>query len=310
MNLQQLEHVDAVSRHRSLRAASEALGVTPQALSRSIAALERELAAPIFERQPGGVIFTPFGVRLHEKVLQALRLRDQIAERGPDTTSRSLAVGMGYLFSTSRLAALACMAFDELGYDRVDYVTGANVHLAPRVAAGELDFAFTSETSETRRLVFTPYLEFGWLVACRADHPVARSGDLGDVSRYGFVAAPSPTGHASIEQATRALSGRPAAITATADGVTEMLRMLQASDRLALVPETLCEDLRAWAGLTLLPAPDLPRRSYGVLSQRRPPVGLDWDALSAAFAAMFADVSADTVAGSGAKSDADQGAAR
>lgn len=288
MNLQQLEYVDAVSRHRSLRAAAVSLSVTPQALSRAIGALERELSAQIFERAAGTVSFTPFGARLHEKIIQALRLRDQIAQGAASATRRRLSVGMGYVFATSRLAGLACEAFDELGYGRIDYVTGANLQLTPRVAAGELDFAFTSETPETRRLMFKPYLEFGWTIACRADHPIARSGDLGAVAGYGFVCPPSPNGHANIEQATRALSGRPATITATAQGVIETVRMVQSSNRLALLPETFSEDVSDWAGLTLLPAPDLPRRRYGVLSQRRPPTGLDWDGLSAALDRVFA----------------------
>lgn len=287
MNLQQLEYVDAVSRHRSLRAAAMSLSVTPQALSRAIGALERELSAQIFERAAGTVSFTPFGAQLHEKILQALRLRDQIAQGAASTTRRRLSVGMGHVLATSRLAGLACEAFDVLGYGRIDYVTGANLHLTPRVAAGELDFAFTSETPDTSRLTFKPYLESGWTIACRADHPIARSRDLAAAAGYGFVCSPSPNGHANIEMATRALSGRPATITATAQGIIETVRLVQSSDRLALLPETFSEDVSEWAGLTLLPAPDLPRRRYGVLSQRRPPVGLDWEGLSAALDSVF-----------------------
>ncbi|MFP4517890.1 MAG: LysR family transcriptional regulator [Oceanicaulis sp.] len=298
MNLQQLEYVDAVSRHRSLRAASEALGVTPQALSRAIGALERELSAQIFERAAGGgVNFTPFGAQLHQKIIQALRLRDQIAESAASTTRRRLSIGCGYVFSTSSLTALTCKAFDVLGYERIDWVTGANVQLTPRVAAGELDFAFTTQTPHAPRLHFTPYLEFGWAVACRRDHPLAASGALGAVSRYGFVAASSPSGHAMIERATRALSGRSAQITATADGVIDLIRLVQTSDRLALVPDTFCTDLAGWAGLRLIAAPSLPKRSYGVLTPRRPPVGLDWGALSKAVDAVFAEFIASRKAG-------------
>ncbi|MEQ8405641.1 MAG: LysR family transcriptional regulator [Oceanicaulis sp.] len=289
MNLQQLEYVDAVSRHRSLRSAADALGVTPQALSRAIGALERELSAQIFERAAGGVIFTPFGARLHEKILQALRLRDQIAQSASSSKRKRLSVGAGYVFSTSALAGLACKAFDRLGFERIDWIAGANLQLTPRVAAGELDFAFTSETPSTPRLLFSPVFEFGWLLAARSDHPIVRSGDLARVADYGFVAAPSPNGHANIERAARALSGRPAQITATADSVLDLVRLVQNSDRLALVPETICRSLCDWSGIATLPASDLPKRAYGLLTPRRAPVGLDWDALMEAVDGVFAD---------------------
>lgn len=289
MNLQQLEYVDAVSRHRSLRAAAEALGVTPQALSRAVGALERELSAQIFERAAGGVTFTPFGARLHEKILQALRLRDQIAQSASSDRRRRLSIGVGYVFSTSALSGLASKAFDALGFERVDWIAGANLQLVPRVAGGELDFAFTSETPSTPRLLFRPMMEFGWVLAARAGHPILQSGDLSSAADYGFVAASSPNGHASIERATRALSGRPAQITATADSVLDLLRLLQNSDRLALAPETTCRSLCDWAGVVTIPAPSLPKRAYGLLTPRRPPVGLDWDAVMKAVDGVFAE---------------------
>lgn len=288
MNLQQLEYVDAVSRHRSLRSAADSLGVTPQALSRAIGALERELSAQIFERATGGVSFTPFGAQLHEKILQALRLRDQIAASASSRTRKRLAVGVGYVFSTSRLSVLACKAFDDLGFERVDWIGGANLQLVPRVSSGELDFAFTSQTPDTPRLSFTRYFDFGWSIVCRAGHPLAKTGDLSRVADYGFIAASSPSGHAAIERATRLLSGRPAQITATADGVLDLITLAQTSDRLALAPDTLCEPLRGFSGLTFLPAPQIPRRGYGLLTPRRPAIGLDWDALKPAVDGVFA----------------------
>ncbi|MGJ3231251.1 MAG: LysR family transcriptional regulator [Oceanicaulis sp.] len=289
MNLQQLEYVDAVSRHRSLRAAADALGVTPQAVSRAIGALERELSAQIFERAAGGVSFTPFGARLHDKILQALRLRDQIAQSASSTRRRRLSIGVGYVFSTSALASLACKAFDALGFERIDYIEGANLQLVPRVAAGELDFAFTSQTPSTPRLLFEPAFEFGWVLVARAGHPILRAGDLSAAADYGFVAAASPNGHANIERATRALSGRAAEITASADGVLDLLRLVQCSDRLALAPETISASLLEWAGLATIPAPGLPRRAYGLLTPRRPPIGLNWDGLMQAVEGVFAE---------------------
>lgn len=288
MNLQQLEYVDAVSRHRSLRAAAESVGVTPQALSRAIGALERELATQIFERAAGGVVFTEFGARFHAKAMQALRLRDQIADAASSRTRKRLAVGVGYIFTLSRLGELGIAAFDALGFERIDWVEGANLQLAPRVAAGEIDFALTSETPSSARAEFTPRIEVGWAVCCRADHPIAKTRDLGAISEYGVVASASPSGHAHIEAATRKLSGKPARIAATAKDPLSMVNLLRTSDRLVLAPDIVDPALLAYGGLVAIPAPDLPKRSYGVLAPRRPPIGLDWDAVTGAVDDMFA----------------------
>ncbi|MFW6412882.1 MAG: LysR family transcriptional regulator [Oceanicaulis sp.] len=280
--MQQLEYVDAVSRYRSLRAAADSLGVTPQALSRAIGALERELGGEIFERANGGAVFTAFGAQLHGKAMRVLRLRDQIQTTVAADTRGRIAVGIGYFFTMTRLSQLAAAEFETLGYERVDYVQGANVELSPRVASGELDLAFTSAISPGPRLEFRPCLEFGWAIACRRDHPLTTDGDLGRVGDFGFVTAPSPSGHGQLESAVRTLSGKTARIVAVSDSTMQLLRAVQQSDYLAVVPADLATDLLEFFGLTTVSAPDLPKREYGILTCRRPPMGIDLSALSAA----------------------------
>ena len=50
MKLTQLGYVAAIAEHGSLRAAARHLGVAQPAFSRSLAELERELGAPLFEK--------------------------------------------------------------------------------------------------------------------------------------------------------------------------------------------------------------------------------------------------------------------
>ncbi len=61
MKLTQLNYVAAIAEHGSLRAAARHLGVAQPAFSRSIAELERELGAPLFERRAKGMVATALG---------------------------------------------------------------------------------------------------------------------------------------------------------------------------------------------------------------------------------------------------------
>jgi LysR family transcriptional regulator of abg operon len=61
MKLHQLRDVLAVAEKGSVRAASRHLGMAQSAMTRSIAGLERELGAPLFERRKRGSVLTPMG---------------------------------------------------------------------------------------------------------------------------------------------------------------------------------------------------------------------------------------------------------
>ena len=61
MKLVQLTYVAAIAKHGSLRAAARHLSVAQPAFSRSIAELERELGATLFERRAKGMVATTLG---------------------------------------------------------------------------------------------------------------------------------------------------------------------------------------------------------------------------------------------------------
>lgn len=287
MNLQQFEYVDAVARHRSLRSAAEALGLSPQALSRALVALERELGTDIFERVADGVVFTPIGAVVHRRAVSILRLRDQIVEAGSTDVRSRLTLGIGYYFTLTGLGEAVHGALSGLELARIDYVQGANVQLAPRVASGEVDLAFTSAISAGPRMVFRPWLEFGWAIAHRKDHPIARSGDLAQAAEFGFASAHSPNGHEQVQSAIRKLTGKTPRIVAVTESTLQGFRLLARSDLLAMMPEDVSPALLEGFGLSLTPLPDLPRREYGALTCRRPPPGVDWPVIEAAVARGF-----------------------
>ncbi len=70
-NLRGLEAFVTVGETRSIRAAAALLNLTPSAVSRRIAALERDLGMPLLARAPQGVSLTRGGKALHQVVAKA-----------------------------------------------------------------------------------------------------------------------------------------------------------------------------------------------------------------------------------------------
>ncbi|WP_326565419.1 LysR family transcriptional regulator [Amycolatopsis rhabdoformis] len=82
--LQQLKVLLAVADHGGFTAAGERLGMAQPAVSRSVAALETELGAPLLTRQRTGVALTEAGERAVRRAREAVRqvdlLRAEVAE--------------------------------------------------------------------------------------------------------------------------------------------------------------------------------------------------------------------------------------
>src|SRR5580698_4432354 len=82
MKLHQIRDLLAVAEKRGLRAAARHLGLAQPSLSRSIRELERELGAPLLERQSRGVVLTPVGElfarRARFATTELERARDEI----------------------------------------------------------------------------------------------------------------------------------------------------------------------------------------------------------------------------------------
>jgi DNA-binding transcriptional LysR family regulator len=86
--METLEHVSdlriflAVARHRGFSAAARELELSPGAVSKQIARLERALDAQLFERNTRHVALTPEGKKISAHAREALRQLEQAAEVG------------------------------------------------------------------------------------------------------------------------------------------------------------------------------------------------------------------------------------
>jgi DNA-binding transcriptional LysR family regulator len=72
MELRDIEYFAIIAEHRNVRRASEALGLSPGAMSKSLRRLEKSMHAKLVERTPKGVALTSVGAAL---LAQVHRLR-------------------------------------------------------------------------------------------------------------------------------------------------------------------------------------------------------------------------------------------
>lgn len=78
VDITQLRYFLKVAELENFTRASEELGVSQPALSRSIAKIEDVLGQPVFERQARKVVLTDAGRVLHERAIQVVQLLDEI----------------------------------------------------------------------------------------------------------------------------------------------------------------------------------------------------------------------------------------
>ncbi|ANE03135.1 LysR family transcriptional regulator [Corynebacterium crudilactis] len=80
MHLNQLEFFIAVAQHGQINRAAEEMLISQPALSRQIAALEKSVGAPLFERHSRGVSLTKAGEILHEEALRTLSRMQSVVD--------------------------------------------------------------------------------------------------------------------------------------------------------------------------------------------------------------------------------------
>ena len=179
MKLAQLSYVAAVAERGSLRAAARHLGVAQPAFSRSIAELERELGAPLFERRPKGMVATPLG-RLSSG---APRRSSTTSRRAKDEFEQLRGNAVGSVTIGLSIAAHLQLLPKTLRSFRSQYpkvhlhiIEGFYPTLAPGLQDGSVDFYIGPDPG--LRLPSTLRKKVAVVrrttVLCRVQHPLAR----------------------------------------------------------------------------------------------------------------------------------------
>lgn len=195
IELRLIRHALVLGKHRSFARAAAALNLTQPSLSRSIAALERALGVPLFDRTRNGVVPTAFGEMLLERGAGVLKSESDLRREiqllaGLD--AGALAVGTGpYPLEPCVVTAVARLlrAHPRLN---IRLVSLDAVDVVREVLAEKLDVGVSgvSHLGDDPRLVIERFGPQRLYLACRPGHPLLaeRGVDFSRALQYPLAA--------------------------------------------------------------------------------------------------------------------------
>ncbi len=186
MKLSQFHEVVAIAEQGSIRAAARVLDVGQPALTRSLADLERELGASLFERHARGVIATSLGqafVRRAATILNEVRrARDEFEQLG-GATAGSVTAGLSIAAHLALLPPVLRPFVKRYPDTNLHIIEGFYPTLEAGLREGCVDFYVGVDSGhiapELTREILSPNNR---TVLCRAGHPLARAGSLADLA--------------------------------------------------------------------------------------------------------------------------------
>jgi DNA-binding transcriptional LysR family regulator len=243
MKLHQIRDLLAVAEQGSLRAAARKLGLAQPSISRSIRELERELGAPLLERQARGTVLTPagkmFARRASAAATELRRAHEEIGQLHGDAEG-SVTAGLS---SVPLLALLpkALGAFRKR-YPRIalNLVDGAFPAIESRLKDGSIDFylGVAPQKQPGAELRAEKLFDNTRVVLARHGHPLSNARSLAELTDAVWVST-SITDPAESEIADLFRQHRlpvPRMGASSPGGTLGLITLLAHSDMLAIVP--------------------------------------------------------------------------
>lgn len=192
MKLTQLNYVAAIAEHGSLRAAARHLNVAQPAFSRSIAELERELGAPLFERRAKGMVATTLGqafVRRANAILNDVRRAREEFEQLQGSAVGSVTIGLS-IAAHLRLLPKSLQSFrNRHPKIRLHIIEGFYPTLAPGLQDGNVDFYIGPDPGLKLPSTVQKEVLFSGerAVLCRVKHPLANVMSLKELRHAEWI---------------------------------------------------------------------------------------------------------------------------
>ncbi|MGW0536704.1 LysR family transcriptional regulator [Streptomyces sp. NPDC003032] len=291
MTLDDLRVFVAVCRAGSLSAVARDLTCTQSAVSQHVKRLERELGVSLLERHARGVVPTSAGRVLRAAASEGIggidlavrRLREQARGDGGAVRITTGATTVRHFM------AEAVVGFRER-YPRVGLefqTVSSSSGCFDALAADDLDLAWITLGEPVRGIEQRPVVALPWVLAVRADDPLADRPRVEPAELAGGQLITPPANSTSRAQLDSHLGDLGVVLppgTSVADWDTAVL-LAELGLGQAVVPALPGWRGRAPAGLRMVPLPELPPLSVGWAVRR-------WDALSP-LARAFADTVAE-----------------
>jgi len=176
MELRDIEYFAVVAAHGNVTRASEALELTPGALSKSLRRLERALDARLVKRTTKGIELTGVGQALLGQVQRLRTSMDDVMREAADLSRGSaghLRVGAGPTVCEELPPVYAAMLRKGVRAS-VTITVGDNDVMVPMLRRGELDLVVNyMPPADYEGLVHEPLYDDPWVVCARAGHRLA-----------------------------------------------------------------------------------------------------------------------------------------
>lgn len=279
MDFRDLSYFETIADTGHLGIAADKLCRTQSALSKSIARLEAELGADLFERTGRRLVLTPLGVLLVE--------RARILRRGMEDTKRQLSdfsrgiTGHVRLGASTTMAELLLPAVTSRFLARAPDVTmqlqiGMNDMLRDSLQAGHIDLMLGPLEGDGdgggqgsgQAFVSHPVMQDEVVVVAGPDHPVFSGPmDIAELARYRWVLASGQVSTRRWLDATLQAAGQPPAVVQVESNSLLFLPPLMVRNQLlSMLSRRHLGAGRAGHPLREVPIPGtLMQRTFGVL---------------------------------------------
>jgi DNA-binding transcriptional LysR family regulator len=264
LDLRLLRVMSALLDNGGVTRAAEALGVTPSAVSHSLAALRTRTGDQLFVRSAGGLSPTPRALAMQPRLQRAMiDLRTVLAEEAefdPRTSAQQFSLAATDCILEHLPAAVASIR-RVAPHVRMNLI-GISGPLNDRLASGEIDLAFSYGNAESylaldRETMRVSAGKDRFVCLLRSDHPAIEEGVF-DLDRYLELS------HVSVAYANRSRSvvneslealGRERRVILTVSDARAALRCVANSDLVATVPESLAGHAVSAGQLAVLTPP-------------------------------------------------------
>ncbi len=192
MKLNQLREVVAIGEQGSIRAAARQLALGQPALTRSLAELERELGASLFERHSRGVLATPLGqlfLRRAASIVHEVRRAQEEVEQFGGATAGTVTAGLSIATHLALLPPALRPFVRRFPDAKLHIIEGFYPMLEPALRMGGVDFYLGVDSGQkvapelTREIVS----QNTRTVLCRSGHPLQTASELAALAGVGWA---------------------------------------------------------------------------------------------------------------------------